>query len=192
MATSRAAVSSGPTNRDWKEKSGSGQRKHDKNRYRKSIPPRVSCRTDILHLGPSPAVPVNQPKANHSLYGSLAAAELPKPREESRMLNLGAGTCVTGHTQGVQSIRVPGTTKSVMTRLAEPLRPRTVHAPKLNATAHQETTRSSATSDLMIPYGTFEGSFHKVAPTKTRKVAFKEEERSLSSWSTVVSGDLET
>ena len=152
----------------------------------------MCCRTDIVHLGPSPAVPVNQPKANHPLYGSLAAAELPKPREGSRMINLGARTSATGHTQDIQSSRVLGTTKSVKTRLAEPLRSTTDHAPKLNATAYQESARSSRTSELMIPYGTFEGSFHEVAPTKIKKVAFKEEERSISSWSTVVSGDLES
>lgn len=152
----------------------------------------MCCWADIVHLGPSPAVPVNQPKANHPLYGSLAAAELPKPREESRMINPGAGTSVTGHTQDVQSSRVLGTTKSVKTRPTELLRSRTSNAPKLHATAHQGSTRSSTISELMIPYGTFEGSFHKVAPTKIKKVAFKEEERSVSSWSTVVSGDPET
>ena len=151
----------------------------------------MCCRTDIVHLGPSPAVPINQPKANHPLYGSLAAVELPKPREESRMINLGAGTSVPGHTQDVQSSRVLVTTKSAKTRPAEPLHSRIDHVPKSNATAHQGTTRPRI-SELMIPCGTFEGSFHEVAPTKTKKGAFEEEERSISSWSTVVSGDFET
>ena len=93
-----------------------------------------------------------------------------------------------GHTQDVQSFRVLVTTKSAKTRPAEPLRSRTDHAPKSNATAHQGPTRSLSTSELMIPYGSFEGSFHEVAPAKTKKVAF-EEERSISSWSTVLSGD---
>ena len=147
-------------------------------------------RINIVHLGPSPAVPVNQPKRKHPLYGSLIAIELPKPREESRMINLAAGTSVTGQTQDVQSSRVLVATKSVKTRAAEPLRSRTDHAPKLNARAHQRSTRSPRISELMIPYGTFEGSFHDIAPTKIKKVAF-EEERSISSWSTVVSGDFE-
>lgn len=140
-------------------------------------------RTNTVHLGPSPAVPVSRPKANHPLYGSITAIELPKPRDESVM---------TGHTQDAQPPRVLITAKSAKTRLAEPLRLRTDHAPKLDAAAHQRSTRPSRTSELMIPYGTFEGSFHEIAPTKTKKVTFAEEERSISSWSTVLSGEFES
>ena len=152
----------------------------------------MSCRTNIVNLEPSAAVPVNRPKANHPLYGSLTATELPKPREESLMINLAAGTRATGHTQDVQSSLVPVTTKPVKTRPAEPPRSRTDHAPRPKATAHQGSTRSPRVSELVIPYGTFEGSFHEVAPTKTKKkVTFAEDERSDSSWSTLVSGDFE-
>ena len=141
------------------------------------------CRTNTVRSGPSPAVPVSRPKANHPLYGSITAIELPKPREESMM---------TGHTQNVQPPRALITTKSAMRRPAETLRSRIDHAPKLEAVAHQRSTRPSRTSELMIPYGTFEGSFHEVAPTKTKRVTFAEEERSISSWSTVVTGEFES
>ena len=151
----------------------------------------MCCWTNIVHLGPSLAVPINQPRGNHPLYGSLTAVELPKPREESRVINPADETSMTGHTQDVQSSRVLVTTKSAKTRPAEPLRSRTDHVPKPSATAHQGSTRPRV-SELMIPYGTFEGLFHEAAPTKTKKVAFAEEERSISSWSTVVSGDFET
>ena len=152
----------------------------------------MSCWTNIVHLGPSPAVPVNRPKAKHPLYGSLTATELPKPREEPMMINLAAGTSVTEHTQDPQSSSVPLTTKPVKTRPTEPPRSRSDHAPGPKATAHQGSTRSPRTSELVIPFGTFEGSFHEVAPTKTKKkVTFAEDERSNSSWSTVLSGDFE-
>ncbi len=105
------------------------------------------------------------------------------------MINPAAGTGVTGHTQDVPSSSVPVTTKPVKTRHAESPRSKTDHAPRPKATAHQGSTRSPRTSELVVPYGTFEVSFHEVAPTKTKKkVAFAEDERSNSSWSTVVSG----
>ena len=107
------------------------------------------------------------------------------------MLNSAAETSAIGHTQGVQSSRLLVTAKSAKTRPAKPLRSRTDHVPKPNTTAHQGTTRPRI-SELMIPYGTFEGSFHEVAPTNAKKVRFEEEERSISSWSTVVSGDFGT
>ena len=152
----------------------------------------MSCQTDIVRLGPSPAVPVNRPKANHPLYGSLTATELPKPRNESMMINLSAGTSVTGHTQDIQSSLVSVTTKPVKTRHAEPPRSWTDYAPIPKAIAHQVSTGSPRTSELRSLYGTFDGSLHEVAPTKTKKkVAFAEDERSDSSWSTVLSGDFE-
>ena len=95
---------------------------------------------------------------------------------------------MNGHTQDVQPPRVLITTKSAMRRPAELLRSRTDHAPKPDAAAHRTSTRPSRTSELMIPYGTFEGSFQEVAPTKTKRVTFAEES-SISSWSTVVSGE---
>ena len=150
----------------------------------------MCCRINIVHLGPSPAVPVNQPKAKHPLYGSLTATELPKPREGSKMIELAAGTSVTEHTQDIQSFLVPVTTKPIKTRLAETHRSRIDHARRPKRTAHQGSFWSLRTSELMIPYGTFEGLSHEVAPTKTKKkVAFAEDEKSNSSWSTVVSGD---
>ena len=152
----------------------------------------MSCQTDIVHLGPSPAVPFNRPKANHPLYGSLTATELPKPREGSMMINLAAGTSVTGHTQDAQSSLVPVTIKPAKTRHVEPPRSWTDYAPKPKAIGHRGSTWSPRTSELRSPYGTFEGSLQEVAPTKTKKkVAFAEDERSDSSWSTVVSGDFE-
>ncbi len=153
----------------------------------------MCCRTNLVHLGPSPATPVNRPKANHPLYGSLTAIELPKPREESMRINLTAGTSVTGRTKDVQPFCLPVTTRPVKTRPAEPPRSRTDHAPKPKVKAHQGCIRSPRTSELMVPYETFEGSFNDVAPAKAKKkVAFAEDQRSTSSWSTVVSGDLET
>ena len=137
------------------------------------------CRTNNVHLGPSPAVPFSRPKAKHPLYGSITAIQLPKPREES---------VLTGHAQDAQPARGLITTKSAMRRPAELLRSRTEHAPEPDAAAHRTCTRPSRTSELMIPYGTFEGSFHEAAPTKTKKVTFAEDS-SISSWSTVVSGE---
>ena len=100
---------------------------------------------------------------------------------------------MTGHIQDVQSSLLPLTTKPVKTRPAEPPRSRTDHAPRAKATAHQRSTRSPKTGELMVPYGTFEGSFNEVAPAKTKKkVTFAEDQRSYSSWSTIVSGDFET
>ncbi|KAK0508311.1 hypothetical protein JMJ35_009395 [Cladonia borealis] len=138
------------------------------------------------------AVPVNRTKANHPLYGSLTATELPRPREEAVMINPAAGTSVAGRTQDVRSSLVQVTTKPVRTRPAELSHPRTDHAARPEVTSHQGSTRSLRSSELMIPYGTFEGLFHEIAPTKTKKkVTFAEDERSSSSWSTLVSGDFE-
>lgn len=152
----------------------------------------MSCRTNIVYVGPSPTVPVNRPKANHPLYGSLTATDLPKPREDPVMINSAAGTSVTGRTQDVRSSLVQVAPKPVRTAPAEPPQPRTNDAARPKATAHQGSIKSLRTSELMIPYGTFEGLFHEVAPTKTKKkVTFAEDERISSSWSTLVSGDFE-
>ena len=151
--------------------------------------PRMSCRTDIVHLGPSPAVPVNRPKAKHRLYGSLTATELPKPREESMMISLAAGPSMPARTQDVQPSLVPVMTKAEKTRPTDLSRSRRDHPQRPKAIAHQGPSWSPRTSELMIPYGTFEGSFRDVPPTKTKKrVAFAEDESSESSWSTIVSG----
>ena len=148
----------------------------------------MCCQTNIVQSGPSPAVPVNRPKGKHPLYGSLTAIELPNPREESRMINLAGGTSVTRHFQDFQSLALV-TTKSSKTRPDDPSRSRAAHAPRQNVIAYQGSTRSPRTSELIIPYGTFEGSFHEIAPAKTKKVAFEEDKRSMSSWSTIISGD---
>ena len=151
--------------------------------------PRMSCRTDIVHLGPSPAIPVNRPKAKHPLYGSLTATELPKPREESMMISQATGGSMAARTHEVQPSLVSVTTKAEKTRPTEPSRSRTDHPQRPKAIAHQERSWSPRTTELMIPYGTFEGSFREVAPNKTKKrVVFAEDASSKSSWSTIVSG----
>ena len=151
--------------------------------------PRMSCRTHIVHLGPSPAVPVNRPKAKHPLYGSLTATELPKPREELMMINLAAGASMPARTQDVQPSLVPVTTQAKKTRPTGPSRSRTDHPQSRKEITHQGPSWSPGTSELMIPYGTFEGSFREVATTKSKKrVAFAEDVSSKSSWSTMVSG----
>ena len=106
------------------------------------------------------------------------------------MINPAAGTSVAGRTQDVQSSLVQVTTKPVRTRPAETPHPRTDHAARSKATDRKGSIRSVRTSELIIPYGTFEGLFQVVAPTKTKKkVTFAEDESSSSSWSTLVSGD---
>ena len=151
-----------------------------------------SCRTNIVILGPSSAVPVNRPKANHQLYGFLTATELPKLRVDPVMISPVAGTSVAGHTEDARSSLVQGTTKPVRTRPAQTPSLRTDHAARPKATDRRGSIRSARTSELMIPYGTFEGLFREVAPTKTKKkVTFAEDEGSSSSWSTLVSGDFE-
>ena len=99
---------------------------------------------------------------------------------------------MAGRTQDVRSSLVQYTTKPVRTQPAETLHARTDHAARPKATDRQGPIRSIRTSELMIPYGTFEGLFREIAPTKTKKkVTFAEDEGSSSSWSTLVSGDFE-
>ena len=108
------------------------------------------------------------------------------------MTNPAAGTSVVGGTQDVRSSLVQVTTKSVRTRPAETPHSKIDHSARPQATDRRGSIQSIRKSELMIPYGTFEGLFREVAPTKTKKkVTFAEDEGSSSSWSTFVSGEVE-
>ena len=97
---------------------------------------------------------------------------------------------MAGRTKDVRSSLGQVTTKPVRTRPAETPHPRIDHAARSKATDRKGSIRSIKTSELIIPYGTFERLFHAVTPTKTKKkVTFAEDESSSSSWSTFVSGN---
>ena len=144
--------------------------------------------------GPSPPVSVNRPKADHPLYGSLTAQELPKPREASILPDMKRLMEVSHDSHETLTSWVLDMTDSSKARDRRPLQADADHCVEVATTAHREEAQSFS-HGLMALYGTFEGSFRKDVPAMSRQVVRKstlaEDNRSDSSWATIGTEDFD-